>query len=201
MVTLRLGRLEVDWGKNSFFRNYSPLFDRADFAEAEYFYAYDEVIVQPAYVRKFRRVIPRLELLGFSLDGCRTIYAEELRRVPDYYPEVNISFDVFRQALCAIDVDRVCNNEYDGDFDLGEFAAHVLSDPEFKRVLASYSCAATRMMAPSSRISILTLFSDCLRKIPPIWTAIWFGAFMTSSRADISKTVRCSSLSPMKANS
>jgi hypothetical protein len=144
MVTLRLGRLEVDWGKNSFFRNHSPLFDRADLSEAEYFYAYDEVIVQPAYVRKLRRVIPRLELLGCSLDGCRTIYAEALRHVPNYYPEVNISFDVFRQALSAIDVDCVCNDEYDGDFDLGEFAAHVLSDPEFKRVLAAHSCAATR---------------------------------------------------------
>ncbi len=32
MITLRLGRLEVDWGKNSFFRNHSPLFGKADLA-------------------------------------------------------------------------------------------------------------------------------------------------------------------------
>jgi hypothetical protein len=30
MITLRLGRLEVDWGKNSFFRNHSPLFAKID---------------------------------------------------------------------------------------------------------------------------------------------------------------------------
>ena len=135
MITLRLGRLEVDWGKNSFFHNHSPLFAKIDLAQAEYFYADNQVIEQPAYVRKLRRVIGRLELLGFSLEGCRNAYAEALRHVPDYYPKVNIDFDTFRQALCSVNLDRVCNDEYDGDFDLGEFACYVLSDPEFKRVL------------------------------------------------------------------
>ena len=144
MITLRLGRLEVDWGKNSFFRNHSPLFDKADLAEAEYFYADDEVVVLPAYVRKLSRVIPRLELLGFSLDGCRTAYAEGLRHVPHYYPKVNIDFDTFRQALHAVDLGRVRNDEYYGDFDLGEFAEYVLSDPEFKRVSAALSGEVTR---------------------------------------------------------
>ena len=64
MITLRLGRLEVDWGKNAFFRNHSPLFDTADLAEAEYFYADGEVVVRPAYVRKLSRVIPRLGCSG-----------------------------------------------------------------------------------------------------------------------------------------
>ncbi len=144
MITLRLGRLEVDWGKNSFFRNHSPLFGKADLAQAEYFYADDEIIVQPAYVRKLSRVVGRLELLGFSLDGCRSAYAESPLHVPDYYPKVTIDFDVFRQALCAVDLDRVRNNEYDGDFELGEFARYVLSDPEFKRVSAALSCEVTR---------------------------------------------------------
>ena len=144
MVTLRLGRLEVDWGKNAFFRNHSPLFDKADLADAEYFYADDEVVVLPAYVRKLSRVIPRLELLGFSLDGCRTAYTEALQHVPHYYPKVNIDFDAFRQALCAVDLDRVRNDEYDGDFDLGEFPKYVLSDPEFNRVSAALSGGVTQ---------------------------------------------------------
>jgi len=38
----------------------------------------------------------------------------------------------------------VRNNEYDGDFELGEFARYVLSDPEFKRVSAALSCEVTR---------------------------------------------------------
>ncbi len=143
MVTLRLGRLEVDWGKNAFFRNHSGLFDKADLADAEYYYADDEVVRLPAYVRKLSRVIPRLELLGFSLDGCRTAYAEALRRVQNYYPKVNIDFDAFRQALCAIDLNRIRNDEYDGDFDLSVFAKYVLSDPKFKRVAHALSGGMT----------------------------------------------------------
>ena len=139
IITLCLGRLEVDRGKNAFFRNHSPLFEKADLTDAEYFYADDEVVVLPAYVRTLSRVIPRLELLGFSLDGCRKAYAEALQNVPHYYPKVNIDFDAFHQALCAVDLDRVRNDEYDGDFDLGEFAKYVLSDPEFKRVSAALS--------------------------------------------------------------
>jgi hypothetical protein len=38
----------------------------------------------------------------------------------------------------------VLNDEYDGDFDLGEFAKFVLSDPKFKRVSATLSGGATR---------------------------------------------------------
>lgn len=66
IITLRLGRLEVDWGKNYGFTNHSPLYCMADLAEADYFYADDIVQRKPAYVRSLRRVIPRLELLGFS---------------------------------------------------------------------------------------------------------------------------------------
>ena len=35
MITLRLGRLEVDWGKNNFFTNHSPLFRATDLQEAD----------------------------------------------------------------------------------------------------------------------------------------------------------------------
>ena len=71
MIRLRLGRLEVDWGKNNFFTNHSPLFRATDLQEADYYYADDVVERKPAYVRKLRHVTPRLELLGFSLEGCR----------------------------------------------------------------------------------------------------------------------------------
>lgn len=144
MVTLRLGRLEVDWGKNSFFRNHSELFDKRDLAAAEYFYANDAVVVQPAYVRKLRRVLPRLELLGFSLDGCRTAYLQALQHVPKYYPKVTIDFDAFRQALAVVDLDRVRNDEYDFNNDLGEFAEYILNDPEFQQVSAALSGSITR---------------------------------------------------------
>jgi hypothetical protein len=69
MITLRLGRLEVDWGKNAFFRNHSPLFDKADLAEAEYFYAGDGVVVlRPRRVCKIRLERPGIQTFFENLD-------------------------------------------------------------------------------------------------------------------------------------
>jgi hypothetical protein len=144
MITLRLGRLEVDWGKNSFFHNHSALFSRDDLAVAEYFYADNQIVEQPAFVRKLRRIVGRLELLGYSLEGCRKAYVTALSHVPDYYPKVTIDFEVFREALCAADLDRVRNDEYADDFDLGELAHYILRDPEFNRVAGALSSAVTR---------------------------------------------------------
>lgn len=144
IVTLRLGRLEVDWGKNEFFRNHSPLFDKTDIADAEYFYADNKVVVQPAYVRKLSRVIPRLELLGFSITGCEAAYADALRHWPRYYPKVGVDFDTFRHALSVLDLDRVRTDDYDHDFELGEFARYVLSDPLFKQAAETLSGGVTR---------------------------------------------------------
>ena len=201
MVTLRLGRLEVDWGKNAFFRNHSPLFDKADLADAEYFYADDEVVVLPAYVRKLSRVIPRLELLGFSLDGCRTAYTEALQHVPHYYPKVNIDFDAFRQALCAVDLDRVRNDEYDGEFDLGEFPKYVLSDPEFNRVSAALSGGVTQDGGTFFENLDPYLIVRLLGENTANLEATSFGEFTTSSRADGSRMTRYSSHWPTRASS
>lgn len=135
MITLRLGRLEVDWGKNNFSTNHSPLFRATDLAEADCFYADDVVEPKPAYVRKLRHVLPRLELLGFSLEGCRWAYEEAVRRIPHYYPEMTVGFNTFCEALRAIDLDQINIVEYDRDFDLGEFASTVLTDPAFQEVM------------------------------------------------------------------
>jgi hypothetical protein len=40
-ITLGLGRLRVDWGKNEFFRNHSRLFLSSDIGTAVYYYAED----------------------------------------------------------------------------------------------------------------------------------------------------------------
>ena len=131
-ITLRVGRLEVDWGKNNAFTDHSNLFRATDLAEADYFYADDVVERKPAYVRKLRHVIPRLELLGYSLKGCERAYEQNVRYIPDYYPEMTIGFDTFCRALRAVDLDRVVPLEEDGDFDLGEFGRNILRGPAFQ---------------------------------------------------------------------
>jgi hypothetical protein len=52
MISLGLGQLEVDWGKNNFFTNHSKLFLKGDIAPAIYYYAEGREESQPAFVRR-----------------------------------------------------------------------------------------------------------------------------------------------------
>jgi hypothetical protein len=136
MISLGLGRLEVDWGKNNFFINHSKLFLPGDIAPAIYYYAEGHQETQSAFVRKLRSVIKRLELLGYTMDECRRHYEESAELLPDYYPDPEISFDMLRRALRSVDVTRMLIPQ-DSDYDLGEFAARaILSDPEFTKTEA-----------------------------------------------------------------
>jgi hypothetical protein len=49
IITLGVGRLEIDWGKNSYFRNHSRLFFRDDVKPEIYDYAEKMQEVQPAF--------------------------------------------------------------------------------------------------------------------------------------------------------
>lgn len=136
LISLSVGRFEIDWGKNQFFRNHSKLFLEADVRPATYYYAGEHQETKPAYVRSLRSVLKRLDLLGYSLEGCRRLYEESPQAVPDYYPEPVLTFDALVQILRLIDVDRVALPTDDpGDYDLGEYAAKaILNGPEFCRV-------------------------------------------------------------------
>jgi hypothetical protein len=134
IISLGVGHLEIDWGKNEFFRNHSKLFLKGDIHPAKYYYAEGHQDTKPAYVRSLRHVLKRLALLGYTSEGCRHLYEESLRDVPDYYPDPILSFDALARVLRLIEVDRVALPDDLGDYDLGEYAATILSDPEFCRV-------------------------------------------------------------------
>jgi hypothetical protein len=132
-ISLGVGHLEVDWGKNSFLRDHSKLYLRTDLADALYYYADNYRERKPAYVRTLSSVVRRLELLGYTLSECRRLYDNTAAAIPDYYPALELSFDMFARALRSADVTNV-NPSEDEDYDLGEYAAKaILSDPEFTK--------------------------------------------------------------------
>jgi hypothetical protein len=140
MITLGVEHLEVDWGKNDFFRNHSRLFLPGDVARAPYHYVDTEtgepiVEEKPAFVRPLRSVVRRLELLGYSLPNCRRMYEEAFAAMPDYYPQPRVDFDLFARAVAAVDPARIRLPDYDGDdWDLGEYvASNIFTDPEFAK--------------------------------------------------------------------
>jgi hypothetical protein len=137
--------LEIDWGKNSFFRNHSKLFLKSDIAPAVYYYAEGHEETQPAYVRSLRSVVKRLELLGYTLANCRHCYGEAVQQVPDHYPNVETSFDAFMRAMRSVDVTRVSLPDDDpSHYDLGELACAILADPEFATLVDTLSSTITR---------------------------------------------------------
>jgi len=132
MITLGLGHLEIDWGKNDFFNNHSKLFLRSDIASATYYYAEGQTETKPAYVRKLGSVIKRLDLLGYTVDGCGCDYRHCMESTPEHDATREISFETFKKVLASLDVNQASVPEDAEGFDLGESASRaVLNDPEF----------------------------------------------------------------------
>lgn len=72
MITLGIGRMEIDWGKNNFFRDHSILFKTSDVKLIPYYYVdmdSDEPIIEmkEGYARKLSGIKKRLDLLGYDL--------------------------------------------------------------------------------------------------------------------------------------
>jgi hypothetical protein len=134
IISLGLGALELDWGKNSFFRNHSPLFMAGDIRQAPYYYADGVIEEKPAFVRSLRSIVRRLDLLGYTIQDCGRIYEEGIISTPSYYPAPVLTFERFARVMRNLDVRAIRLPEDDGDYDLGEYAARaILADPEFTK--------------------------------------------------------------------
>ena len=138
MISLGLGHLELDWGKNEFFRNHSALFLPTDVRAATYYYADNVVQHRPALVRKLRDVVRRLELLGYTQGECRRLYEAAVAAVPGYYPPMALSFEQFSRALLRLKPADVTLRE-GVDYEIGELASAILRDPEFTRADDAFS--------------------------------------------------------------
>jgi hypothetical protein len=135
MISLGVGRLEIDWGKNDVFRNHSKLFLPGDNKEATYYYANGVTYKQPAYLRKLSSVKNRLDLLGYSIEHCRQSYEQNkpITMIHDNEEEV-IPFDLFSKIITSIDINKIPLAKEDSDyFDYGEYVVRcIFNNSEFK---------------------------------------------------------------------
>ncbi|MBM3563942.1 MAG: hypothetical protein FJX48_12555 [Alphaproteobacteria bacterium] len=131
MIVLAVGRLEIDWGKNSGFTDHSALFQQTDLAQVPYYYV-DEANPEnengsfnlvaeykDGMSKRLADVIDRINLLGHT-----PAYA---RREFDYLSQLNgfetktFSFDDLAHALASVDVQAVSADYGEGDEDFGKF--------------------------------------------------------------------------------
>lgn len=104
LVSLGVGKFEVDWAKNMSGNDHRPLFQQGDGAEVPYFYADGLVENKPGYAKPLRLVRDRLDLLGYSLAEVERQYNElrkwcelgDLKGVPN--------FEDFHQRVANTDV-------------------------------------------------------------------------------------------------
>ena len=138
ILTLGLGRLEIDWAKKYYFSNHSKLFMPSDVKPLSYYYFDSETEsvreeLKPGLSRPLRSVKRRLELLGYTLSKAQKHF-EDMLRGSDHFEVPNVSFDEFAGALVSADVNKIALDPWFMDHSRGYFAARsILGDPEFTK--------------------------------------------------------------------
>lgn len=142
MISLGVGKLEINWGKNNIFDNFRDLFQPEDWKDIKYYYADNIVEVKKGYSRNLSLVKPRLDLLGYTLQNIKSIYErtydEYCDDMGEYAKEV-LTFDEYFNVFSKINLSEVNTlNEYD-DWDFGEYADKcICEDKEIQRLLKKY---------------------------------------------------------------
>lgn len=166
MITLGIGRMEIDWGKNSSFRDHSVLFRTSDVKPIPYYYVdmdSDETIIElkEGYSRKLSNMKKRLDLLGYDLASIRKMFEDSVWEHQEYGYKIKISFDVFYDVLRAINISEIDTVKLAVDFeengyDFGEYARRcVLNAPQVKgKLLVEYEeCENDEYQDPEGVIS------------------------------------------------
>ncbi len=143
MITLGLGKMEIDWGKNNVFRDHSSLFQEKDVKPIPYYYVDIDtekpiIEMKEGLAHKLSSVKARLDLLGYDLFSIKRLYNDSLEESEDFGFKIHFTFDDFYSTLTHIDVPNVNTPqiavEYDENgYDLGEYVRKcILEDSQIK---------------------------------------------------------------------
>ncbi|WP_392714188.1 HEPN/Toprim-associated domain-containing protein [Rhizobium ruizarguesonis] len=187
MIHLSVGRLEIDWGKNSGFTDHSPLFQPSDLTQVPYYYVdpdnpekeggngYEYNIIsqlQDGLSKPLGEVVERIKLLGYTLENAMKEF--------EYLSDINsfdvdkFSFDQLKEALLTVDVTQMSADYGDGE-DFGKFFRrhlfarlgldHIVDDPQYVQFNAGEG------MENLSTYSILLLLAEnpTARSLPVNW--------------------------------
>lgn len=125
MITLGIGKMELDWGKNNMFHNHSCLFQKEDIKMVPYYYSDDDIKYRKGLSKNIKSVMRRLDLLGYSLHDIEEIFNEDLKRISELDNiSIPISFNDYYNTIKNIDINSInmTSEEYDYNYDLGEYA-------------------------------------------------------------------------------
>ncbi|WP_072470243.1 HEPN/Toprim-associated domain-containing protein [Urinicoccus massiliensis] len=124
MITLGIGKMELDWGKNNMFNNHSCLFQKEDIKIVPYYYSDNKIEYKEGFSKNIMSVRRRLDLLGYSLYEIEELFNEELAMFKQLCSSSTpISFHDFYNTVINVDIQNInmASEEYDFDYDLGEY--------------------------------------------------------------------------------
>ena len=140
IITLGIGQLEIDWGKNLSYRDHGALFQPEDIKQIPRYYHDDDgdnVLEEPhqGVSRKLKFIKRRLELLGYSKGRLKSLFEEHLKLIPDYYAEIRLTYEEFHEVVFSLDVSKITPDDQWADYDAGEFLSrYLLKHPEFNKI-------------------------------------------------------------------
>ncbi|WP_242943143.1 HEPN/Toprim-associated domain-containing protein [Hydrogenoanaerobacterium saccharovorans] len=143
MITLGIGQMEIDWGKNSSYKDHSALFQLSDIKQIPYYYVDTDterpiVKMREGVSRKLKNMKSRLDLLGYDIASIRERFMEIVREHEDHSCTVMLSFDTFYNAFKEINVSEANTVKYEVEgfengYDLGEYVSEcILKIPDIK---------------------------------------------------------------------
>ena len=143
MITLGVGKLEINWGKNDFYENFRDLFQPNDWKDIKYYYADNVVEIKKGYSRELALVKPRLDLLGYTLENIKAIYESAYTEYCDVmgeYADSVLTFEEYFNVFSKINLSKVNTLTEDDDWDFGEYVTKcIFEDKEIQRLLKKYS--------------------------------------------------------------
>jgi hypothetical protein len=166
MVYLKIGNLEVDWGKNNVLTLHGAIFQKGDVTPVQDTYVTADgeqvMCMQNGASRDLRTIVPRLKLMGYSLEAIRDEF-ESLCKLHDVKSHI-ISFEELADALKKMDV-NVAADDYHTDYQFGDFfARHLIKQVGLKYAersdLSSHKYEIGMVMESLHPYSILRLLSE-----------------------------------------
>lgn len=150
MITLGIGCMEIDWGKNSTYTDHSVLFTPSDVKPIPYYYVNSDsnelyTEMKEGYSRKLSKIKRRLDLLGYSLARIKDMYIEHVKEHEEYGYEIKVSFELFYDIIKSLYIPNFntakSSVEYvENGYDFGEYVKKcILTDIQIKeKIISAY---------------------------------------------------------------
>ncbi|MEP7194337.1 MAG: HEPN/Toprim-associated domain-containing protein [Actinomycetota bacterium] len=101
-ITLSLNGIDIDWGKNRFWKSHYWLFPAGSLVDVQYFYAGGVVETKPGFQTTLNESRFRLCHLGYSQQETKTKFDAAVKRW-NRTADLRLSFADFREVLTRVD--------------------------------------------------------------------------------------------------